>query len=45
MNTQDLLNDYEQFTAYFQSLETPEDCPQPVDLEDILDSISEEDHS
>ena len=45
MNTSDLLNDYEQFTSFFQSLETTEDCPQPADLEEILDTLTEEDHS
>lgn len=45
MNTSDLLNDYEQFTSFFQSLDTAEDCPEPVDLEEILSSLTEEDHS
>ena len=45
MSNLDLLNDYEQFTSFFQSLDTPEDCPQPADLEEILESLSEEDHS
>lgn len=40
----DLLNDYEQFTAFFQSLSPSEDSPEPLDLEDILSSL-EEDHS
>ena len=45
MNNLDLLNDYEQFTSFFQSLDTG-DCPQPADLEDILDTLSdEENHS
>ena len=44
MNTSDLLNDYEQFTSFFQSLDTPEDCPQPADLEEILESLSEEEN-
>ena len=42
MNTSDLLNDYEQFTSYFQSLDTTEDCPGPVDLEEILSTLPEE---
>ena len=42
MNTQDLLNDYEQFTAFFQSLDTAEACPQPADLDAILESLPEE---
>ena len=42
MNSLDLLNDYEQFTQFFQSLETTEECPQPADLEDILSSLPEE---
>ena len=45
MNTQDLLNDYEQFTQFFQSLETSEDYPEPADLDSILESLTEEDHS
>ena len=42
MNSLDLLNDYEQFTSFFQSLETSEDCPQPTDLDAILESLAEE---
>ena len=42
MNSLDLLNDYEQFTQFFQSLETFEDCLQHVDLEEILSSLPEE---
>lgn len=42
MNTQDLLNDYEQFTSYFQSLDTEEDCPESVDLDEILSSLPDE---
>ena len=42
MNSLDLLNDYEQFTQFFQSLETFEDCLQHVDLEEILDSLETE---
>ena len=45
MNTSDLLSDYEQFTSFFQSLDTAEDCPEPADLDSILDSLTEEDHS
>lgn len=46
MNTSYLLNDYEQFAAFFQSLGTTEDSPQPTDLDEILDSLpEEEDHS
>ena len=41
MNSLDLLNDYEQFTQFFQSLETSEDC-QHADLEEILDSLETE---
>lgn len=42
MNSLDLLNDYEQFTSFFQSLETEGDSPQPADLEEILDSLAED---
>lgn len=42
MNTQDLLNDYEQFTSFFQSLDTDENTPEPADLDSILDSLTEE---
>ena len=42
MNTLTLLEDYEQFTAYFHSLEAAEDCPDPQDLDSILDSLTEE---
>lgn len=42
MNTQDLLNDYEQFASYFQSLNTEEDCPEPMDLDSILESLTED---
>lgn len=42
MNTQDVLNDYEQFTAFFQSLSFDEDCPDPQDLDSILESLAEE---
>ncbi len=45
MNNLNLLNDYEQFTAFFQSLDTAEECPQPTDLEDILESLHEEETS
>ena len=41
MNSLDLLNDYEQFTSFFQSLDTAEDCPQPADLDSILESLTE----
>lgn len=44
MNTLSLLEDYEQFAAFFQSLTPSEDSPEPLSLEDILDSL-EEDHS
>lgn len=42
MNNLDLLNDYEQFTSFFQSLDTAEDCPEPVDLDSILESLTED---
>lgn len=42
MNSLDLLNDYEQFTAFFQSLDTEEGCPEPVDLDAILVSLETE---
>ena len=42
MNTSDLLNDYEQFTSFFQSLDTEEDCPEPADIDAILESLAEE---
>lgn len=42
MNNIDLLNDYEQFTSFFQSLDTAEECPEPVDLEEILSSLTED---
>lgn len=45
MNTSDLLNDYEQFASYFQSLDTGEECPESVDLEDILSSLPDEETS
>lgn len=45
MNSLDLLNDYEQFTAFFQSLDTEEECPQPADLKDILANLSEEENN
>lgn len=45
MSTSYLLNDYEQFAAFFQSLETTEDCPEPADLEEILDSLHDEENS
>ena len=45
MNSLDLLNDYNQFTAFFQSLETTEDCPEPADLGEILDSLHDEENS
>ena len=45
MNTSDLLNDYEQFASYFQSLDTDENTPEPADLDSILESLTEEDHS
>lgn len=41
MNSLDLLNDYEQFTAFFQSLNTV-DSSDPGDLEEILSSLPEE---
>lgn len=40
MNSLDLLNDYEQFTQFFQSLDTEEECP--TDLEEILSSLTED---
>ena len=42
MNSLDLLNDYEQFTQFFQSLGTEANCPQPADQEDIPESLAEE---
>ena len=42
MNSLDLLNDYERFTQFFQSLETEGDSPEPVDIDSILESLSEE---
>lgn len=45
MNTQDLLNDYEQFASYFQSLETGEAAPEPVDIDSILESLADEEIS
>ncbi len=42
MNNLDLLNDYEQFTAYFHSLEAAEDSHGPMDLDEILDSLEED---
>lgn len=45
MNNQDLLNDYEQFTTFFQSLDTEDECPEPMDLEDILSTLPEEETS
>ena len=45
MNSLDLLNDYEQFTQFFQSLETEADCPEPADLGSILESLAEEETS
>ncbi len=45
MSNLDLLNDYEQFTSFFQSLDTDENTPEPADLDTILESLTEEDHS
>lgn len=42
MNSLHLLNDYEQFTIFFQSLETYEDYPQTVDIDSILESLETE---
>ena len=42
MNSIDLLNDYEQFTQFFQSLETEADCLQPADLDAILEALPED---
>lgn len=42
MNSMDLLNDYEQFTNFFPSLNTDEDAPVPADLDAILDTLTEE---
>lgn len=44
MNSLDLLNDYEQFATYFQSIDT-EDFSEPVDLDSILESLPEEEIS
>lgn len=44
MNSLDMLNDYEQFTAFFQSLDTAEPT-EPADLEEILDSLHDEENS
>ena len=43
MNTLSLLEDYEQFATFFQSLNTEGDSPEPVDLDSILDSLEEHD--
>ena len=45
MNNIDLLNDYEQFTSFFQSLDTDNDCPEPVDIDSILENLTEEETS
>ena len=46
MDTQTLLEDYEQFTSFFQSLSFSEDdSPEPLSLDEILDSLTEEDYS
>ena len=42
MNYTNLLNDYEQFSEFFQSLDAAEDCPEPVDIDSILESLAEE---
>lgn len=45
MNSLDLLNDYEQFTTFFQSLDTGDSSPEPVDIDSILESLADEETS
>ena len=42
MTSLDLLEDYEQFASFFQSLSADEDSHEPLDLDSILDSLEED---
>ena len=42
MNSLSLLENYEQFAAYFMSLAPLEDNSKPIDIDEILDLIEED---